>query len=138
MKVKYKVWIEKDDKFIIGEGGIKILKSIDKHKKLTKVAKELNMSYKFVWNYIKKIENNLKDCIVVTHRGGANKGYTELTERGKELIKIFDYYKNLFDKLLNNNYYSGRIIKINENKIIVEVDNPKNLKENDKIIIIKE
>ena len=51
-KIKSKIWIEVDDKVFLGAGRIKLLKSLNITKSLSKSAKELGMSYKKAWNLI--------------------------------------------------------------------------------------
>ena len=41
MKIKYKIWIEKDGKVVFGKGRDDILKAIDKHRSLNAAAKKL-------------------------------------------------------------------------------------------------
>ena len=52
----YKIWIEDDGKGIMGRVGVDILARIDKEKSISTAAKELGMSYTYVWNYLKKVE----------------------------------------------------------------------------------
>ena len=56
-KPSIKVWSECDGKFDLGKGGAQILETVDSEKSLTKVAKQLGISYRHVWNYIQKTEN---------------------------------------------------------------------------------
>ncbi len=88
MKIKFKVWIEEDDKFLIGKGGYTILKAIDQYGSIAKASEVLNMSYKFIWSYIKKLEENLGESVVDMKRG--KKGGTILTPAGKKLLRTYE------------------------------------------------
>jgi molybdate transport system regulatory protein len=88
-----KVWIECDGKPVIGKGGAEILQGITTEKSLTKAAEKVGMSYRYVWNYIQKIEKAVGEPIVQTHKGGkTGGGGAELTALGKNLL---DEYKQL-------------------------------------------
>lgn len=88
VQINFKVWIEKDGKFIMGKGGYEILKAIDELGSIAKASESLGMSYKFVWSYIRSIERNLGEKVVMTLRG--KEGGATLTEAGKMLIKIYE------------------------------------------------
>jgi molybdate transport system regulatory protein len=86
-KLSYKLWIEDDGRPILGKGGAEILEQIGKEKSISMAAKQLGMSYRYVWNYLQKIEKTVGEHVVVTFRGGkSGGGGAELTERGKSLL----------------------------------------------------
>jgi molybdate transport system regulatory protein len=86
-----KVWIEIDGKPLLGKGGADILEGLDSEKSLTKAAKKLGMSYRYVWNYIQKIEKALGEPIVETRKGGKNGGGgARLTRLGMNLLKEYN------------------------------------------------
>ncbi|OYT30128.1 MAG: ModE family transcriptional regulator, partial [Thermofilum sp. ex4484_79] len=60
----------------------------------------LGISYKFAWNYIKKIEDRLGLKIVETHRGGTSRGGARLTDVGRELMETYFHYYNLVNEAL--------------------------------------
>jgi molybdate transport system regulatory protein len=85
-----KVWIEYEGKPILGKGGAKILQAIKEEKSISKAAKKTGMSYRYVWNYLAKIEKTLKEPVVQTYRGGkAGGGGAKLTELGGSLLKDY-------------------------------------------------
>ena len=48
---------------------------------------KVGMSYRYVWNYIQKIEKAVGEPIVETHKGGkTGGGGAQLTELGKNLL----------------------------------------------------
>lgn len=89
-KLKAKAWIEKDNKLLIGKGRARLLQLIYEKGSLRKAAEEMNMSYRHAWEIIKKINNRLGKEVVVSKRGGAMRGKTELTEIGKRLLDDFN------------------------------------------------
>ena len=70
----FKVWLASEGKSIIGKGGAEILKTLNKTKSISKTAKTLGMSYKYVWDYFANIESNMGFPVIKTHRGGEKGG----------------------------------------------------------------
>lgn len=89
-KIRSRIWIEVDGKVFLGEGRIRLLKSIDKTKSLSKSAKELQMSYKKAWYLIDSVNNQAQRPVVIKSTGGKGGGGTILTSYGKELILAFE------------------------------------------------
>jgi molybdate transport system regulatory protein len=82
-----KIWLEHEGKPLIGKGGAEILAGIAKETSISKAAETLDMSYRYVWNYLKKIEKTIGEPIVETYKGGkAGGGGARLTETGKSLL----------------------------------------------------
>jgi molybdate transport system regulatory protein len=89
-KPSCKVWLECDGKPILGKGGAEILSGIDSEKTLTKAAEKVGMSYRYVWNYIQKIEKAVGEPIVKTYKGGkTGGGGAELTDFGRILLSEY-------------------------------------------------
>ncbi len=89
-KIRYRLWVEKDGKTIIGPGAYEILKEIDETKSIAAAARKLGFSYKFIWSYIKKIEEELGEPVVESRRGGKEKGQTDLTPIGKQVLDAYE------------------------------------------------
>ena len=98
-----KVWIEYGGKPILGKGGAKILQAIKEEKTISKAAKKTGMSYRYVWNYLAKIEKNLKEPVVQTYRGGkAGGGGAKLTELGESLLKEYKRVEGYVGEILGD------------------------------------
>ena len=104
IKIKFKVWIEVDGKHLIGPGGYEILKLVDELKSVSKTARKLGLSYKFVWSYIKNIEKLLGKQLVYSWRGGKEKGGTTLTEYGRKLIQFYEDLNRAIENVINEYY----------------------------------
>jgi molybdate transport system regulatory protein len=88
-----KVWIECNGEPVLGKGGAEILEGIDSEKSLTQAAVKVGMSYRYLWNYVQKIEKALGEPIVETYKGGkSGGGGAKLTNLGRNLL---EEYKNL-------------------------------------------
>jgi molybdate transport system regulatory protein len=98
-----KVWIEYEGKPILGKGGAKILQTIKEEKSISKAAKKTGMSYRYVWNYLAKIEKNLKEPVVQTYRGGkAGGGGAKLTRLGESLLKEYKRVESYVGEILGD------------------------------------
>jgi len=89
-KIKSRIWIEFEDKVLLGEGRVRLLKAIEETGSLSKAAKSLKISYKKAWDLIDSVNKSAKKPVIITSTGGKGGGGTELSEYGKSLILIFD------------------------------------------------
>ncbi|ACO04613.1 MAG TPA: ModE family transcriptional regulator [Persephonella sp.] len=96
-QIKYKVWLEKDGEIIMGLGREKLLKEIQKQGSISKAAKELGISYKKAWSFLKAMEKRLGTKLVETKRGGEKGGGAVLTEEAQKLIKEFEKLVKRFE-----------------------------------------
>ncbi|NWF86535.1 LysR family transcriptional regulator [Candidatus Bathyarchaeota archaeon] len=100
-KPSCKIWIEYKGKPVLGKGGAQILEQIEKEESISRTAKKLGMSYRYVWSYLQKIQENLGEPIIETFRGGeSGGGGARLTELGRSLLteykRVEDYLDELF------------------------------------------
>ena len=89
-KVLCKIWLEYKGEPLLGKGGAEILETIKQVESISKSAKKAGMSYRYVWNYIAKIEKRLGEPVVKTFKGGSKGGGGAiLTELGENLLKEY-------------------------------------------------
>ncbi|WP_456464685.1 winged helix-turn-helix domain-containing protein [Persephonella sp.] len=98
-KIKFKVWLEKDKDIIMGLGRDKLLREIERLGSISKAAKEVGMSYKKAWSFIKTMEDRLGVKLINTRRGGKGGGGATLTEEAKKLLNDFEKITKEFEKL---------------------------------------
>jgi molybdate transport system regulatory protein len=90
-KLLFKLWLEYKGEPLIGKGGAEILETIKEVESISKAAKKTGMSYRYVWNYLAKLERRLGEPVVNTFKGGSRGGGgATLTELG---IKLLSEYK---------------------------------------------
>ena len=118
MDIKFRLWIEKEEKHVAGKGGVAILKAIDEEASISGASKKLGMSYRYVWGYIKKMEKAVGK-VVESEKGGSGGGRTVLTERGKEIVRLYEFYENLVKKLGKGEF--ERVI-IREGEVIPRIE----------------
>ncbi len=105
-KVKARIWLEYKGKPVFGKGGANILQAIDEEKSISKAAEKLGMSYRYAWNYLKKINQVFSKPVVETERGGSHGGGgANLTELGKSLVKKYFQAEKYIDKLIKEEKY---------------------------------
>ncbi|MBN1366119.1 MAG: LysR family transcriptional regulator [Syntrophaceae bacterium] len=97
MKIKYKIWIEKDGKVIFGKGRDEILKSIEEQHSLNAAAKELGMSYRAAWGRLKASEQRMEKKLVETSEKEKS---LQLTAQAKTIIERFEKLEKDVENIL--------------------------------------
>ncbi|MGA2524453.1 MAG: LysR family transcriptional regulator, partial [Candidatus Bathyarchaeia archaeon] len=101
-KLSCKVWLEFKDKPLIGKGGAEILEAVDKENSISKAAKSLSMSYRYVWNYLQEIQDTIEQPIVKTYKGGkAGGGGAKLTDLGRNLLVEYKQAESYLGNVLS-------------------------------------
>jgi molybdate transport system regulatory protein len=89
-KLSCKVWLEFKGEPLLGKGGAEILETIKEVESISKAAKKAKMSYRYVWNYLAKLEKRLGEPVVKTYKGGSKGGGGAiLTELGIKLLEEY-------------------------------------------------
>jgi len=131
-----KIWIEYEGRPLLGKGGAEILREIDSEKSLSKSAKKLRMSYRYLWNYVQRIQNALGEDVVETYKGGkSGGGGARLTEVGKALLEEYSRLEGYLSEFLSHpnevevvrlklsarNQLKGKIIAVEKGVITAKV-----------------
>ena len=86
-RVKTKVWLERDGRFAIGDGGLQLLLGIAATGSLAAAVRQIGWSYRHAWGYLRRAEGVLGVSLIVARPGkGAARG-TALTEHGRLLLE---------------------------------------------------
>jgi len=109
-----KIWLEYAGRPILGKGGAEILETIKREKSISKAAKNLGMSYRYVWNYLEETSDALNEPVVKTFRGGKHGGGgAALTELGERLLKEYKRIEDYVGGLLaDEDYWEAVGLKI--------------------------
>ena len=97
MKIRYKIWLEKDGKVIFGKGREEMFRAIIECKSLQAAAKELKMSYRAAWGRIKASEERLG--IKLVESDGVGKSL-HLTGEAKALLDQYERFEKDLDNFL--------------------------------------
>lgn len=90
MEIKSKLWIEVDGEPVFGRGRRFLLDAIDKYGSLNRAAKEINISYRRAWSYIKAMEERLGIKLVERQAGGKNGGGATLTKEARDFLRKYE------------------------------------------------
>lgn len=90
MEVRSKLWIEVEGEPVFGRGRRFLLHAIEAHGSINQAAKEINISYRKAWSYIKSMEERLGIRLVERQAGGKNGGGATLTEEAREFLKRYE------------------------------------------------
>jgi molybdate transport system regulatory protein len=82
-------WLEKGGRALIGRGRADILEAIERSHSIARASRSLGMSYRHVWNELKRIEESLGEPVLVSKKGGFGGGRTDLSTSGKALLREF-------------------------------------------------
>jgi len=105
-KTTAKIWLEHKGEPLLGKGGADILNAIRTEKSISKAAKRTGMSYRYVWNYISKLQKALAEPIVETHKGGTKGGGgAKLTKLGESLLKEYKRVEAYVGEVLEDKEY---------------------------------
>jgi molybdate transport system regulatory protein len=102
----FRLYLNSNGQRILGKGGAQILEAVDEYGSIAAAAEELEMSYKFTWDYLIRIRRRLHQPVIVTHRGGTRNGKkkggggTTLTPVARTLLKEFKETERLVRKIL--------------------------------------
>ncbi|MHA1832522.1 MAG: TOBE domain-containing protein, partial [Candidatus Baldrarchaeia archaeon] len=132
-----KVWLEYEGNTILGKGGAELLQTIKDKGSLTLAAKELSISYRYAWGYLKKIEKRVGIPVVSSFKGGPKGGGgMKLTETGEYLLRKYKRFEEFLEFALQNpELWEAYGLRIKErNRIIGEVIK---IEENDNIAVVK-
>ena len=88
IRVKIGIVDEHEEQFI-GPGLVQLLEGIKRCKSINKAAKEMGLSYKKAHKMVNRLENDLKEQVLIRKRGGTERGGTEITSLGKIYMAEF-------------------------------------------------
>jgi molybdate transport system regulatory protein len=100
-----KVWLEYRGEPILGKGGADILEAIKREKSISKAAKKVGMSYRYVWDYLARMNRVLGEPMVETFKGGREGGGANLTRFGEMLLKEYRRVEDYVGEVLGDTEY---------------------------------
>src|SRR3990170_2321096 len=105
-KTTAKVWLEFKGEPLLGKGGADILNAIRREQSISRAARKADMSYRYVWNYLAKLQKALDEPIVETHKGGTKGGGgAKLTNLGEALLKEYKRVEAYVGEVLEDKEY---------------------------------
>ena len=104
-KPSAKVWLELRGQPLLGTGGADILHAVKTEKSISEAARKVGMSYRYVWNYLAKLEKTLHEPVVETFKGGRSGGGARLTQLGENLLKEYKRIEEYIGEVLEDKEY---------------------------------
>jgi len=82
------------EKPFFSTGPMELMEKIEKYSSLKKATEDMGMSYTKALRIIRDIEREMGFPVVVSVKGGNERGSTKLTDKGKQVLKS---YKEMYD-----------------------------------------
>jgi molybdate transport system regulatory protein len=110
--VKFRVWLEKDGKKLIGKGRVEMLRLIIETKSLKKTAERMGMSYRHAWGHMREMGKLAGGKVIESRRGGKGGAWTVVTPLGMEILME---YEKRYEKVKKNvdKYFKSNPVRIN-------------------------
>lgn len=104
MEIRSKLWIEVDGEPVFGRGRRFLLEAIDKYGSINQAAKDINISYRKAWSYIKSMEERLGIKLVTRQAGGKNGGGALLTLEAREFLKKYELMEKGINEIVDKRF----------------------------------
>jgi len=88
--IRSKVWLEVNGLPVFGRGRRFLLEAIDTYGSINQAAREINISYRKAWAYIKAMEERLGIRLVERRAGGKNGGGAVLTDEARSFLRKYE------------------------------------------------
>jgi molybdate transport system regulatory protein len=98
--IRTKAWVEREGRFVIGEGGIALLSAVAAHGSLAEGARQIGWSYRHAWGYLRRAEAVLGESLTVTRAGKGMARGAALTDAARLIIKQMRAARAVLDEAL--------------------------------------
>jgi|KBSMisStandDraft_5_1062788.scaffolds.fasta_scaffold343480_2 molybdate transport system regulatory protein len=95
-----RIWISTAEGKLVGKGRVELMEKIKQLGSIRQAALAMQMSYRQAWQLIDDMNSKAKTPLVISNRGGKGGGNAVITEKGEELIMLFNSFNKKFQKLL--------------------------------------
>lgn len=73
----------------VGPGKAELLRLVHETHSISEAARRMDMSYMRAWSLIKTMNGCFREPVILTTRGGKNRGGAALTETGERLLVLY-------------------------------------------------
>ena len=88
LHVKMALASEAEEEFC-GAGLLQLLEGIGRHGSIQRAAQDMELSYVKALKILNRLERELGETLLVRHKGGAERGHTELTVFARRFMRDF-------------------------------------------------
>ena len=93
MRVRARIWIERDGVDVFGGGRYALLAAVRRAGSLNRAAADLGMSYRAAWRKVRECESRLGFALLEGSIGGRGGGGSTLTARGERLLAAYERFE---------------------------------------------
>jgi len=94
-----------NEKPFFSTGPMELMEKIESYSSLKKATEAMGMSYTKALRIIRDVEREMGFPIVVSVKGGNERGSTKLTEKGKQVLTV---YKEIYDDVSE---YANKLVE---------------------------
>lgn len=95
-----RIWINTSEGKLVGKGRIELMEKIKELGSIRQAALAMEMSYRQAWQLIDDMNTKAKTPLVISTRGGKGGGSAAITEKGEQLITLFNSFNKKFQLFL--------------------------------------
>jgi len=104
MEIKSKLWIEVEGEPVFGRGRRFLLQAVDKYGSINQAAREINISYRKAWGYIKAMEERLGIRLVEKQIGGKSGGGAVLTGEARDFLRKYEFMEEGIHEIVDKRF----------------------------------
>jgi molybdate transport system regulatory protein len=87
VRVRTKVWLEHDGRFVMGDGGLRLLEAVARLGSLAAAVRDIGWSYRHAWGYVRRAEAVLGAPLLAARPGKGRQRGAVLTGPGQRLLR---------------------------------------------------
>ncbi len=100
LAVQGDLWLGRKGKAFLSANRIELLESIDRLGSITRAAQDVGLSYKAAWDAVDAMSNLADRPLMIRATGGQHGGGSQLTEHGRELVRLYRLLQRGYQRLL--------------------------------------
>ena len=104
LDIRSKIWIEVGGEPVFGRGRRFLLEAIDAHGSINQAAREVDISFRKAWGYIKAMEERMGIKLIERQTGGKNGGGALLTDEARDLLKKYEALEKGIQEIVDTRF----------------------------------
>jgi molybdate transport system regulatory protein len=100
LAVRGDLWLGRKGKAFLSANRIDLLESVDRLGSITRAAQDIGLSYKAAWDAVDAMSNLADRPLMIRATGGQHGGGSQLTEHGRELVRLYRLLQSGYQRLL--------------------------------------
>lgn len=102
-EIRIRCRIDIDGEKFFGPGPAELLQLVEETGSIANAAKSMGMSYKKAWGIIMNMNSRSPKPLVISHKGGKNRGGAEVTAAGKKVMAAYEKLSKQLDAVIKKN-----------------------------------